>query len=72
MPWQIPELEALYFKYGFGMKGLIEAYLRSKGRDPSTIWDQIEYIISETIRLKEDDILSQGSRKLITHVHSNV
>uniref|UniRef100_A0A182QX78 Uncharacterized protein n=1 Tax=Anopheles farauti TaxID=69004 RepID=A0A182QX78_9DIPT len=51
--WEVPSLTQFYNKYGFGMKDSFDAYLRNKGRDPSTIWEQVEDAIREIILKKE-------------------
>ncbi|XP_049281983.1 probable tubulin polyglutamylase ttll-15 [Anopheles funestus] len=51
--WEVPSLGQYYTKYGFGMKDSFDAYLTSTGRDPSTIWEQVEDAIRLLILKKE-------------------
>ncbi|XP_045460809.1 probable tubulin polyglutamylase ttll-15 [Harmonia axyridis] len=56
--WRVPSLEYYYNELGFGMKESLNAYLKSKGKDPTRIWDQIEDSLRITILAKEQQILS--------------
>ncbi|EAT45971.1 AAEL002775-PA [Aedes aegypti] len=51
--WEVPVLKPFYTKQGFGMKESFDAYIRSTGRDPSTIWEQVEDAIRLAILKKE-------------------
>ncbi|XP_053688169.1 probable tubulin polyglutamylase ttll-15 [Sabethes cyaneus] len=51
--WEVPALKPFYTKLGFGMKESFDAYLRSVGRDPTTIWEQVEDAIRLAILSKE-------------------
>ncbi|XP_055527611.1 probable tubulin polyglutamylase ttll-15 [Wyeomyia smithii] len=51
--WEVPALASFYTKLGFGMKESFDAYLRSIGRDPATIWEQVEDAIRLAILSKE-------------------
>lgn len=51
--WDIPSLSPFYNGLGFGMKDSFDAYLRSKARDPSGIWPQVEDAIRLAILSKE-------------------
>nr|XP_040227578.2 probable tubulin polyglutamylase ttll-15 [Anopheles coluzzii] len=51
--WEVPSLKPYYTKYGFGMKDSFDAYVRSTGRDPTTIWEQVEDAIRLLILKKE-------------------
>lgn len=51
--WEVPSLSSLYNGLGFGMKDSFDAYLKSKGRDPSGIWLQVEEAIRLAILSKE-------------------
>lgn len=55
---EIPGLEPFFEKYGFGMRGALDGYLKSKGRNPATIWDQVENAIRQTILIREPEIIS--------------
>ncbi|KAL3278856.1 hypothetical protein HHI36_016376 [Cryptolaemus montrouzieri] len=56
--WKVPSLEYYYNELGFGMKESLNAYLRSKKKDPSKIWNQIEDSLRLTILAKEQNILN--------------
>lgn len=45
--WKVPSLSQFYSKQKHGMRDSFNLYMRSKGRDPARIWQQIE----ESIRL---------------------
>lgn len=51
--WEIPSLSRYYNALGFGMKSSFDAFMRSKGTDPQTIWDQVEDAIRLAILSKE-------------------
>ncbi|XP_055607236.1 probable tubulin polyglutamylase ttll-15 [Uranotaenia lowii] len=51
--WEVPMLKPFYTKLGFGMKDSFDAYMRSTGRDPTIIWDQVEDAIRLAILSKE-------------------
>lgn len=51
--WDIPSLTPFYNGLGFGMKDSFDAYMRSKKRDPSVIWPQVEEAIREAVLSKE-------------------
>lgn len=51
--WEVPSLSSLYSGLGFGMKDSFDAYLRSKHRDPTGIWTQVEDAIRLAILSKE-------------------
>lgn len=54
--WKVPDLGDYYNKLGFGMKDSLNAYLKSKGKDPETIWDQINHAIRIVCLAKEQKI----------------
>ncbi|KAL9693101.1 hypothetical protein quinque_012386 [Culex quinquefasciatus] len=51
--WDVPALNPFYTKLGHGMKDSFDAYIRSTGRDPTTIWEQVEDAIRLAILKKE-------------------
>ncbi|XP_060532084.1 probable tubulin polyglutamylase ttll-15 [Cylas formicarius] len=64
--WELPALDYYYNELGFGMKESLNAHLRSKGKDPSKIWNQIEAAIRAIILAKEPymaDILNKFKSK---------
>lgn len=56
--WEVPALDYYYNELGFGMKESLNAYLRSRGQDPSFIWNQIEEAIRTIILAKESQIVN--------------
>lgn len=56
--WDVPSLAPFYNGLGFGMKDSFDAYLRSKQRDPSEIWLQVEDAIRSLILSKEHHIIN--------------
>lgn len=55
--WEIPSLARSYNQLGFGMKAVFDGYLRSKGRDPDVIWQQVEDAIRLAVLSKERHIV---------------
>ncbi|XP_050514072.1 probable tubulin polyglutamylase ttll-15 isoform X1 [Diabrotica virgifera virgifera] len=55
--WKIPALDYYYNELGFGMRDSLNAYLKSLGKDPSTIWKQIEDAIRTVVLAKEAAIV---------------
>ncbi|XP_050101606.1 probable tubulin polyglutamylase ttll-15 [Anopheles aquasalis] len=51
--WEVPSLKQYYSRLGFGMKESFDAYIRSTGRDPGVIWEQVEDAIRMLILKKE-------------------
>ncbi|XP_049529495.1 probable tubulin polyglutamylase ttll-15 [Anopheles darlingi] len=51
--WEVPSLKQYYSRLGFGMKDAFDAYIRSTGRDPAVIWEQVEDAIRMLILKKE-------------------
>uniref|UniRef100_A0A182NCV4 Uncharacterized protein n=1 Tax=Anopheles dirus TaxID=7168 RepID=A0A182NCV4_9DIPT len=60
--WEVPSLNQFYNKYGFGMRDSFDAYIRSTGRNPSTIWEQVEDAIRLLILKKEPSLTALLSR----------
>ncbi|CAH0550539.1 unnamed protein product [Brassicogethes aeneus] len=54
--WELPDLDYYFNQLGFGMKESLNAYLRSRGKNPSVIWEQIEDAIRTIILDKEKHI----------------
>lgn len=61
--WDVPSLAPFYNGFGFGMKDSFDAYIRSKNRDPSGIWMQVEHAIRTVILNKEKHIINAVSSK---------
>lgn len=59
--WDVPSLAPFYNGLGFGMKGSFDAYIQSKGRDPSGVWTQVEEAIRGTLLNKEKHIINAVS-----------
>lgn len=60
--WDVPSLAAFYNGLGFGMKDSFDAYIRSKNRDPSGIWLQVEAAIRGALLNKEKHIINAVSK----------
>lgn len=60
--WDVPSLAPFYNGLGFGMKDSFDAYIRSKNRDPSEIWLQVEEAIRSIILIKEKHIINAVSQ----------
>lgn len=56
--WDVPSLAPFYNGLGFGMKDSFDAYIRSKNRDPASIWEQVDDAIRETLLTKEKHIIN--------------
>lgn len=63
--WDVPSLAPFYNGLGFGMKGSFDAYIRSKNRDPSGIWLQVEEAIRSTLLTKEKHIINAVSFRFV-------
>ncbi|KAG5670970.1 hypothetical protein PVAND_001198 [Polypedilum vanderplanki] len=50
--WEVPSLSHYYNAFGYGMKGSFDAYVKSQGRDPQKIWNQVEDAIRVSILTK--------------------
>lgn len=59
--WEIDEVKPFFKNLGFGLRESFNAYLRSIGHDPQTIWTQIEEIIRYTLYMYEQDIINAVS-----------
>ncbi|XP_022904085.2 probable tubulin polyglutamylase ttll-15 [Onthophagus taurus] len=60
--WEVPDLKSYYKSLGFGMKESLNAYLRSKGKNPDVIWEQIEDSLRIVIMNKEPKIIEVINR----------
>ncbi|KAF5308155.1 hypothetical protein FQR65_LT06335 [Abscondita terminalis] len=60
--WEVPSLKYYYKTLGFGMAESLNAYLRSKGKDPGKIWSQIEESIRIIGLAKEQNIINSLKR----------
>lgn len=70
--WKVSDLTNYYNNLGFGMKESLNTYLRSKGKDPDTIWEQIEDAIRIVCLSKEPKIASVMKRYLLLQHNINV
>lgn len=59
--WEIPELADSFTRFGYGMKESFDGYMRQRGRDPTTIWQQVEEAIRAAIVAKERHIVEAVS-----------
>lgn len=55
--WDVPSLAPFYNGLRFGMKDSFDAYIKSKRRDPSVIWPQVEEAIRLAIIAKEKHLV---------------
>lgn len=60
--WEVPSLSQYYNGLGFGMRGSFDGYMKSIGRDPNGIWEQV----NDAIR-----IAILGKEKFIANIVSN-
>lgn len=60
--WDVPSLAPFYNGLRFGMKDSFDAYVRSKNRDPSVIWEQVEEAIRAILLNKEKHIVNAVKR----------
>lgn len=67
--WDVPSLAPFYNGLGFGMRGSFDAYIRSKGRDPSVIWPQVEDAIRLAIISKEKHLVEAVSLVTFGRMH---
>lgn len=68
--WDVPSLAPFYNGLGFGMKDSFDAYIRSKNRDPSEIWRQVEAAIRGVLLNKEKHIINAVSIFFLTKPRS--
>ncbi|CAH2041633.1 unnamed protein product, partial [Iphiclides podalirius] len=55
--WEVPYLAHPYTALGFSMKEAFDTYVRSKGKDPTKMWEEIENAITEVFLKKEHHII---------------
>lgn len=51
--WEVPSLKNYYVDLGFSMKDSFDSYVKSTGRDPRKVWDNVNEAIREIIISKE-------------------
>ncbi|GLH07195.1 Uncharacterized protein GBIM_12709 [Gryllus bimaculatus] len=54
--WKVPSLKKYYVDKGFSMKDTFNAFVESQGKDPSTIWTQVNEAIRNIYLQKESKI----------------
>lgn len=52
----MPSLKPYFNNFGYNMRASFNAYVKSKGLCPKTIWKQVESIIRNILVLKEEEI----------------
>ncbi|CAG9788390.1 unnamed protein product [Diatraea saccharalis] len=55
--WKVPSLAHPYTALGFGMKSAFDIYAKSKGDNPSKMWQDVQRAISEVFVKKEKHIV---------------
>ncbi|KAM3958815.1 tubulin tyrosine ligase-like 15 isoform 2-T2 [Aphomia sociella] len=55
--WEVPSLAHPYTALGFGMKDVFDIYARSKGKNTSKMWEDVENAIAEVFLTKEKFII---------------
>ncbi|XP_063229554.1 probable tubulin polyglutamylase ttll-15 isoform X2 [Bacillus rossius redtenbacheri] len=60
--WQVPSLQKYYVDLGYSMKESFNAYVRSKGRDPTRVWEQVEEAIRLAYLKKEPLLIEAAAR----------
>ncbi|XP_067001013.2 probable tubulin polyglutamylase ttll-15 isoform X1 [Anabrus simplex] len=58
--WEVPSLKEYYLDLGFSMKDSFDAYIRSKGKDPQKVWNQVHEAIRNICLLKEPLIIQSA------------
>lgn len=61
-PWDVPDFKYYFETLGMGMKESLNTYLRTLGKDPTTIWEQIEDSIRTVLLAKEQDIVNVANK----------
>ncbi|KAK2580201.1 hypothetical protein KPH14_012463 [Odynerus spinipes] len=51
--WNVPSLKNYYTHLGFSMKDSLDAYIRSQGKNPDEVWNNIHEAIREVTLMKE-------------------
>ncbi|KAJ8719449.1 hypothetical protein PYW08_011624 [Mythimna loreyi] len=57
--WKVPSLKYSYTTLGNSMKEAFEIYVRSKGKDPSNIWKDVQKAVAEIFLMKESLIIDK-------------
>ncbi|CAG5043659.1 unnamed protein product [Parnassius apollo] len=55
--WEVPSLAHPYTALGFGMKEAFNTYVRSKGKNPAIMWEEVEKAITEVFLKKEHHVI---------------
>ncbi|XP_063828811.1 probable tubulin polyglutamylase ttll-15 [Ostrinia nubilalis] len=55
--WEVPSLAHPYTALGFSMKNAFDHYARSKGDDPSKMWEDVKKAVAEVFINKEKHII---------------
>ncbi|XP_072941418.1 probable tubulin polyglutamylase ttll-15 [Epargyreus clarus] len=55
--WEVPSLAHPYTALGFSMKEAFDTYARSKGKDTTRMWEEVQKAISEVFIKKENHII---------------
>uniref|UniRef100_A0A7I5EC14 Tubulin polyglutamylase TTLL4 n=1 Tax=Haemonchus contortus TaxID=6289 RepID=A0A7I5EC14_HAECO len=56
--WEIPSLKHSFTEQKLGWRASLDAYLLSKGMEPTKIWTQIHHIIAEVFRNQQSRMLA--------------
>jgi len=59
--WKVPSLSKYYNDLGFSFKDTLNAYIRSLGKDPDAMWDQMYLTIVEVYRSQEERFVKAAS-----------
>ena len=59
--WKVPTLAKLYSDLGYTFKETLNAHIRSLGKKPENVWDQVHEIIRETYIAKEKEMAKAAS-----------
>lgn len=59
--WKVPSLSKYYNDLGFSFKDTLNAYIRSLGKDPEAMWDQMYLTIVEVYRSQEERFVKAAS-----------
>ncbi|KAJ8720067.1 hypothetical protein PYW07_012110 [Mythimna separata] len=57
--WEVPSLKHSYTTLGNTMKEAFDIYVRSKGKDPTTIWKEVQKAIAEVFLMKESFLIDK-------------
>ncbi|CAB3227814.1 unnamed protein product [Arctia plantaginis] len=60
--WEVPSLAMPFSALGHGMKDVFDIYARSKGKDPTLMWEEVRRAIAEILIMKEHHIISATKR----------